>query len=507
MHRVSRPLSLAALLWAGLVSAQFQPRLNDLSQLPLHAAPAQWVSKAVQQAQAHKGRPFQFGVMAPLAVGLDGGVWGLLPDGRWSWRTRVFSAGARSLHLEFSRFAMPEGGELYVYNASGQLVQGPYTHANQTAQGLLATALVLGETAVIEARLPAAAKSAFALELGRVGHHYEDMAKASSGAKSGSCNIDTACTQGNNWRNEIQSVAALQITADCNDDGIDDVCVCTGTLMNNTRQDRDPLLLTANHCDLRNNNASTLVVYWNYQTSPCGGSPNGALNQNQSGSVFLGRDETADYSIVRLNQNPATNPAISPAVYFAGWDASNGGASCGAGIHHPSGDEKRISLYTGAVSSQDGACIAANATGGCAFRVNAWKVYWSEGVTEGGSSGSGLWSQQRQVIGVLSGGASACGVAPADLFDYYGRLEAAFAATDSLRSYLAPGTSTTSLCGRTVNAVCDVNATVSNPCGAGGGPALGGNTEGGGAYGSGALTVQLFLLGLGALTRRLRRRG
>ncbi|MHA7833258.1 MAG: hypothetical protein ACX94A_02125, partial [Algiphilus sp.] len=73
--------------------------------------------------------------------------------------------------------------------------------------------------------------------------------------------------------------------------------------------------------------------------------------------------------------------------------------------------------------------------------VDAWRVTWSDGVTEPGSSGSGLWTPQQQLMGVLSGGSSACGsggllglggsdVNPGP--DFYGRLEVAFARSGEL---------------------------------------------------------------------------
>ena len=98
------------------------------------------------------------------------------------------------------------------------------------------------------------------------------------------------------------------------------------------------------------------------------------------------------------------------------------GSDSGVGIHHPSGDVKKISTYTQNTSS-----ISLGAFG------SHWRVYWVEtvtdhGVTEGGSSGSHLFNEEGLSIGTLSAGLSACtnggaggGTGP-NQPDYYGKM-------------------------------------------------------------------------------------
>ncbi len=50
-----------------------------------------------------------------------------------------------------------------------------------------------------------------------------------------------------------------------------------------------------------------------------------------------------------------------------------------------------------------------------------WQVTWTQGVTQGGSSGSPLIdASTHRVVGVLTGGLSSCDTARSP--DYYGRL-------------------------------------------------------------------------------------
>jgi lysyl endopeptidase len=55
---------------------------------------------------------------------------------------------------------------------------------------------------------------------------------------------------------------------------------------------------------------------------------------------------------------------------------------------------------------------------------NYWKVYWEEGVTESGSSGSPIFNPQRRIVGQLFGGTSGC--TSSDQSDLYGKFSASW---------------------------------------------------------------------------------
>jgi hypothetical protein len=116
---------------------------------------------------------------------------------------------------------------------------------------------------------------------------------------------------------------------------------------------------------------------------------NDASNQGFNGSDFL---------LVEVEDAiPETwNP------FYAGFDASGETGHIGVGIHHPSGDRKKISNYTNPLTSYN--------IGGAGSH---WRVYWTatetnHGVTEGGSSGSPIFSENHHIVGTLSSGLSAC---------------------------------------------------------------------------------------------------
>ncbi|MDO4756760.1 MAG: protease, partial [Parabacteroides sp.] len=108
-------------------------------------------------------------------------------------------------------------------------------------------------------------------------------------------------------------------------------------------------------------------------------------------------------------------------VYYNGWDRSDKAATFGVGIHHPSGDYMKISTFKKTATSHTWSSDN-NVFG--AIKAH-WNVTFSatangHGVTEGGSSGSPLFNQNKLIVGTLSGGNSTCKYPEGT--NYYGKL-------------------------------------------------------------------------------------
>ena len=393
------------------VKAPDLTELGDLYRVPTVFAARVPVVKALRAAAAGKASPLEIGVAVPLSLTLADGFWDSPEPGLSRWRSRVFSSEAESISFEWSRFDLPRDAALWLYDVDGSLLQGPYTAADRNPQGGLWTALVPGDRVVLELRLPTSQRDAVVLEASSINHNYRGLQKAGiSDSSAGSCNIDTAAPQGNNFRNEIRSVAAYTVRVGSSN------FICTGQLVNNFRQDSTPYFLTANHCGTTANNSSSVVLYWNLQRASCG-SGDGNLSQTQSGSLFRASDATADFTLLQLNAAPSANFN----AHYAGFDAGGSAPQSGVAIHHPQGDVKKISLYN---------------TTSCSTSVNidgrntdAWAIRWAQGTTEVGSSGSGLFNQSRRLVGVLSGGDASCSNPGGT--DYFGRLVRAWQAGTS----------------------------------------------------------------------------
>jgi len=177
-------------------------------------------------------------------------------------------------------------------------------------------------------------------------------------------------------------------------------------------------------------NAASMVVYWNFQSPICGALSGGSLAQNQSGATFRAAKYDVDFCLVELNEVPS--PAFR--VHYAGWERSGTTPPGVVGIHHPSTDEKAFSKSTNPVLSGN-SCI------GTSSSPTHWLVVWTEGTTEQGSSGSGLWNlSTKRLVGTLSGGQAACNNPGGQ--DCYGKFSVAWnsgvSAADRLADWLDP---------------------------------------------------------------------
>jgi len=359
---------------------------------------------------------------APLAVDITpqtSGDWDQVGDDL-VWRMRIQSKDALSLNFGFREYHMPEGGRMLVYpaglraNASQELIRS-FTSADNKPSGVLWTPVVSGDQAVIEVVVPKAKAGELKLRLTSVNHDYVGFDRLARTGRvqpagvSGSCNIDVVCPAGDNWRDQIRSVGAYSRFG---------TFYCSGSLVNNTANDRKMYFLTANHCGMGTTDAAaSIVVYWNYQNSTCrtpgsaasGANGDGSLAQNQSGAVPLASYATSDFTLLELD-DPA-NEEFN--LYWSGWDRRDVTFAGATGIHHPRVAEKRI-VHSSNPLQISGYFAAGN---------SHLHVFWDNpGTTEGGSSGSPLYSPDGRVIGQLHGGLASCSTTGADHSDYYGRV-------------------------------------------------------------------------------------
>ncbi|WP_086934017.1 pre-peptidase C-terminal domain-containing protein [Agarilytica rhodophyticola] len=337
-------------------------------------------------------------------------------EGVYIWRKVIKSPGARSINLGFGRFVMPEGGSLHMYTPDGENLVRAFTSEDNEEHGQLWTPMLPGDTVVIEVNIPVDQLDALELELTSVNHGYVGSSAQEvmeSFLKSGSCNVDVVCSEGDDWRDQIRSVAAYSTGGSA---------FCSGSAINNTANDGRGFFLTADHCGINAQNAPSMVVYWNYENSTCrtpgssssGSRGDGTLNEFNTGAIFRAGYGPTDMTLVELDD------PIDPAheVYLSGWNASSSIPTSAVGIHHPNVEEKRISFDNDPLSL----------SGSTHLQVNDWDV----GTTEPGSSGSPLYDQDKRIVGQLTGGRAACGN---DEFDIYGWVNVSWngGGTDSTR--------------------------------------------------------------------------
>jgi hypothetical protein len=342
------------------------------------------------------------------------GVWDSLDAETRRWRLRVSSPGALSLNFGFTAYDMPAGGQMIVRAVDGTHKLPPFTNLDNADHGELWTPVVLADDVLIEVTVPRDQAEWLVLELTSINVGYRFFGETQSN-RSGWCNIDVICPEGDGWRDEIPSVGVISTGGST---------FCTGFMVNNTAEDETPYFMTANHCGISSGNASSLVVYWNFESPTCGQQGGGSLSQSQTGSYYRASYSSSDFTLVELDSLPDPSWGVT----YAGWNRGAGNPASAVAIHHPNTDEKSISFeydpctttsYLGTSQPGDGTHI----------RV----ADWDEGTTEPGSSGSPLFDQNHRVVGQLHGGYAACGNNSAD---WYGRFSVSW--SHGLSQYLDP---------------------------------------------------------------------
>lgn len=373
------------------------------------------------QTEGKRGVPVRYGVEAEFkAISPTAKDWEVLGDGRSLWVLDIQGQQASALELTFSGLRLPAGGELRLFTAGEKQASQVLTDADNPQSGYLRSALIRGASARLEVVVPSDATAHTRLSLDSVTQAYRDPFVALNQLKSGSCNIDTACSEGDPYRDQIRSVAHYTFVSGGSG------YVCTGQLMATGSAGDDiaaPRFTTAHHCISTNAEANSMVLYWRYESPTCrtpGSAASGtALSSGiatatQSGTSLLATHAPSDFTVVQLN----TPVPAAGTPFYSGWDRSGTTPSGSVGIHHPSGDEKRITLNTDALERSP-SCIINGATASTHWYISEYEA----GTTEGGSSGSGLWDPaSKRLIGVLSGGDAKC--SEPWQYDCYGRLDA-----------------------------------------------------------------------------------
>lgn len=379
------------------------------------------------------GRAYRVGALIQVNLSpLNSGTWSTLADGSKVWQLQIKAKDALALGIYFSEeVVLPAGSKLFAFNKSKNHIIGAYTSNTPRFQALQ---MVEGDVFTLEYHAPAHVLTYPTIKINEVTYFYrgvEDFVnqfKPSSTPKADPCQVDVACTpESTGWAEQIRSVVHYTF----NQSG--STFVCSAATINNTANDCKPYILTAWHCGERNAGSSiaSWVWYWNYQKTTCQPNSNGT-NPSKGNQTMTGGNVRASSGSGTLNNPPANgnqvagsdfylvelNSAIPTAynAYFAGWDRNNTAATSGKCIHHPAGSAKKISTYTAALQN---AAYNGGANG------HFWRVVWAattngHGVTEGGSSGSPIFNQNKLIVGQLTGGSSFCTALTQP--DFYGKL-------------------------------------------------------------------------------------
>jgi hypothetical protein len=334
------------------------------------------------------------------------------------WTLSVESKDAQALIFYSDNFNLPRSGKLFLYNPEKTKILGAFTHRNNNESNTFATEYIEGDKIIIEYFQASNETQQPQIELTEIGYAYRGITKLSDEYRSsGDCNVNVNCSEGDEFRDQQRGVCRIQVRMSSYYIGW-----CTGTLVNNTNYDFAPYVLSAAHCieDVASNSYySQFVFYFKYENSGCAvTNAEPSRSKSLTGTSVKAYDNTyasngSDFALFLLNDDVPQ----SYAPYWCGWDKRNTAVNNGVGIHHPSGDVKKISTFVTRIqSSTYGSNDATH-----------WYVDWAEtengwGIMEGGSSGSALFNPNGRIIGTLTGGASGCDVPASYKYDLYGKM-------------------------------------------------------------------------------------
>lgn len=358
------------------------------------------------------------------------------------------STGAKGLRIGLLVTQLPASATLRFY-AKGAATA--YEIKGAEILRILATNLAAGDTSdagrtywgpvvdgtdtTLEIELPAGVGTdAVDVSIPKVSHLFMSMKEGSeitpentaSRTNAGlSCQVDVSCTTP--LPAASNAVVWLVFTTGSGSAG------CSGTLLNDSSSSGKPYVLTANHCLSSQTEASSVNSQTRRRSLSCSSTIYDYFPTAIGGSKLLYTAYNTDSTLLLLTGAPTAG------TLFAGWDASTVPTlnTPVSNIHHPQADPQRLSRgsITGySVRNASNPIYFGNSdiTSGTILNVTL-----TTGLTENGSSGSGLFKgadNNPRLIGQLFGGSTpSCGTAASNV---YGRFDVAFEA--GMRTWLSP---------------------------------------------------------------------
>jgi hypothetical protein len=407
------------------ITLQEQPRSADaaiqtfLAKAPLKASPVSPLDRSRIESEDARFPGDRFA--APTAVDFDlanSGEWTEMPNGDRIWRLHVQASGAYGLGLFYDQFYLPPGARLHVYTPDRSHILGAYTQQNNSRTGRFLTGFLPGDEAIVEYFEPASVTGQGQIHLFRIDQVYKPGMFGNTTLRSNEqmelgfgasfdCHANINCPEGDNYQTLKKGIIRILVVVE------EGSGFCTGNLLNNTRQDNTPYVLSAFHCQ---DGFTPLFDLWRfdfgYETNACANPNAEPSRQSILGCQKRAGRQENDFILLELFQTVPTS--FDP--YFLGWDRSEVLAPSATIIHHPRGDIKKIAF------EEDAVRVFPN-------RIN-WNndvqtpashhfiVNYDFGAFEIGSSGSALLNPDGRVVGQLHGGTSDCESTTA----YYGRL-------------------------------------------------------------------------------------
>lgn len=370
-------------------------------------------------------KPYRFATSFNVDIDpTNSGIWKTIA-GQKIWCVEIHSKGAYSLNLIFDKMIIPRGASLFIYTPDHSKILGAYTSENELSSGNFSFFPLPGDEIIVEYNEPEKVLIPGQIHILKVNHAYKNAFGTRPLGEADTCTMDVYCPRVLPYIKEKQAVVDLIIGG---------TELCTGSLINNVRQDKTPYLLSAGHCITNAADAQTLLICFNYESPYCGykkSSLNGYADQILAGSTLKARSDSLDFALVELESIPP--PEYRP--FYAGWNISAAIPLSTYSIHHPKGDVKKVSvdLNPPTISS-----FNPDFTKNAFWLIGRWEI----GTTEAGSSGGPLFNDKKLIVGSLTGGTSRCDDPTDDLYAMFNKQWNHYSsANQQLKTWLDPDNS------------------------------------------------------------------
>jgi hypothetical protein len=380
--------------YSSIVSAQislggipygFELKSNLKSLEPIPAYNLQILDKGIVLSEdSIHDTPLRYSIFEDANIDLKNGLKTKLNNGQL-WRYKFRGIGSESLQIIFSKFIVPEGARLYIYDEKMKHFVGAFTEKNIQQDSTFVVADFSGDSLIVEYFEPDNCKFKGKVIIGSIGKAFLDI----QSSKIQNLFIGINCPEGRDWQN--QKHATCMITFKFAGFGY----LCSGSLINNTNNDGTPYFLTASHCVHDSITAKTIVAYFNYDEMQC--SSTIIPHKSLSGTSLLSTGPWSDYTLLKLDNTPP--PDYQP--YYAGWDRTGNVPKSTVCILHPLGHPKKIAFDYKPSIIIDDFLTWNNGTSSPAF--SHWVTSFTNGTVREGSSGAPLFDENKRIIGQLHG--------------------------------------------------------------------------------------------------------
>lgn len=213
-----------------------------------------------------------------------------------------------------------------------------------------------------------------------------------------SCHPNAACKQDSMMKLISNSAVRIRMV---NEEGIG---WCSGSFVNNTRNDKSPLVLTANHCTFE---YTPIYDMWRFdlqfKSDSCINPASEPTILSLTGCTLKAKGQASDFLLVLLDDNVPPGQQVT----FAGWNRDDiATPDTTYLVHHPNADIRKLStsinkatIHPSQIGWSEGYTTPAD---------HHFKFKFTEGGHQAGSSGGPVFNQDALIVAGLHGGTSGC---------------------------------------------------------------------------------------------------